>query len=168
MAYPFSMTFTDARGFMATLHLWVDEVTLADAVTSANAIAPLIFSLSNADMQHAGGCLLLNPSQLQYGGTDDFQACWIKAQIVLTDLNGGLHRIEIPSPKTNIFLSDLETLDVLNGDVTALFTALHTYHACGPNGLVFSELVGGKRIHRRTHRKINNTILSPTLTQGLA
>lgn len=72
-----------------------------------------------------------------------------KALFKALDQDGQAHNWKIPGPGTGIFLSDGETVDLTDADVSTWISAVTT-HAKGPGGATVANVLSG---HRTTNRK---------------
>lgn len=182
VAFPFPgvrhqfLTYRDAKGNTARVSFYLDDnggdnnsdATLVESIITA------INNISNAAYQSASGAVS-HFGVAQYGAAGvEYQPIQTKAQLVYQDVSGGLHRLQIPSPKSSIFLADLQTVNpaaagivTLNGLMAAATVpATGTAFVCSRSGLLISNFMGGVLKTTKLRRKLNILVLTPLLTGG--
>jgi hypothetical protein len=161
--YPAWVSFVDCRGWRDRMLWWVSAANQSDANGQAQAIFDDTVSLSNANAQSAGGVLGLSNLAVQYGSTATYSSIVDRCVFVWQDHVGLLHRFELPAPSAGIFLADGETLDPVDGAVATMRAAWLANGACGRSGALLEQLVGGRRVRRRSRRTLDAFTKSPSL-----
>ena len=180
VAFPFPavrhqhITYRDAKGNTARVSFYLDDNggdNNSDAVL-VESIITAMNALTNAAYQSASGAVS-HYGVVQYGAAaTEYQPIQTKALLTYQDVAGGLHRIQIPSPKSSIFLADLETVNPANGLVTALnalmasasVPATGTAFVCSRSGNLISNYMGGVLKTTKIRRKLTTFVLTPSLT----
>lgn len=180
VAFPFPavrhqfITYRDAKGNTARVSFYLDDnggdnnsdATLVESIITA------INAISNAAYQSASGAVS-HFGVVQYGASAvEYQPIQTKAVLTYQDVAGGLHRLQIPSPKSTIFLADLETVNPANAGIIALnaLMASTTVPSTGTafvssrSGLLISNYMGGVLKSTKLRRKLTTFVLTPTLT----
>jgi hypothetical protein len=167
----FGGTFRDARGQTgrtgAYVQLEAGTGNYNDAVNLAEDVVAAIEACSNAALIGGYGLTaqVMNPDM--YGTNEAFANVEDKAVLTFLTSAYGLAKIEIPAPKSDIFLLDQETVDLAATDVAALAAAVvlvgtHGETVCNKAGANYGVLVGGARARRRFQRKTTLWTLDPT------
>lgn len=182
VAFPFPgvrhqfLTYRDAKGNTARVSFYLDDnggdnnsdATLVESIiTALNALTDAAYQSASGAVSHFGVA--------QYGASAvEYQPIQLKARFVYQDVSGALHRIQIPSPKSSIFLSDLETVNPANTAVAAFnaimaqatVPATGTGYVSSRQGLLISNFMGGLLMATKMRRKANIFVLTPSLTGG--
>ena len=152
-----SYTFRDAKGNVSTTRLFVDTAAHAAAIRAA------LDALTNASLNAAHGIDAISPLPATYGAAGQFQSVEDKAHLTFTDASGQAHRYSVPAPLAAIFLADLETVDPANSLVGAFSTAILA-GAFSRNGIAVTAFIGGVRIRRKLHRRLDIFTKNPAET----
>jgi hypothetical protein len=119
--------------------------------------------LSNAVLQSYIGPATQPAQEVVYGTNAVYPAVEDKAIFTFQTATGGIHRLQIPAPKSTIFLADGETVDPANTDVVAFVSAVIA-NAVTRNGEVIGFGAFGTRIRRKLHRKLTIFVKNPDET----
>lgn len=166
----YNTTYVDAKGNNARFSFYVNADTAARAFGfGPNAFLPLVDVLTNAARNGTSGGFGELHLPGVYGTQATFGSIEDKANFTLVDQAGLIHHYQIPAPKSAIFLADQETVNIAQTDVAAFIAYILSV---GPNGEfistkggeAFGSVVGGIRIRRKIHRRINIFTKNPTET----
>ncbi|HWT78544.1 MAG TPA: hypothetical protein VN648_07050, partial [Candidatus Methylomirabilis sp.] len=134
------INFVDAKGQKGGFSFVISADTPAHQVSLVEAILAASLNLTNAVAYSLPNTWDGLPSTGALGNTGSYQDITIKAVMTFVDLDGQIHRYEIPAPKTSIFKPDLVTVDPGNTDVatwaavmTATLTGAHVTSKSGIN-----------------------------------
>jgi hypothetical protein len=178
--YTATCTFRDAEGKVGKLQqrFTLQEATppTAPAVTDVDAAVEAwgaaLAQLSNANVYSISWTkrivqsVLLPPEAI--GGFDSIED---KAEIVLTDQEGNIQKVQVPAPSDSIFLgNDNETVQPTSTPVAAYNTLLTTPQVHGTAGVYWTTNLGnplaayiaGYRRRAKTRRKFRPGIASET------
>lgn len=176
-----TFTFYDAKQQLARMKVYIADQAFATAATDGENIANTLAPLSNSS-QAAGGVVrsngpfTSNAVPVSPGTAATYEDVADKAVFVFQDAFGGLHRYQVPCPKTAIFLADQETIDFTNALVKQFVANVTntTFAGTAPvgmtNALVSREdvpltaAVGGYRRRGKTPRKFNIFTRNPALS----
>jgi hypothetical protein len=159
-----SYGFRDAKNNTARLTVIIGGAT--DALIDLFITGPLLVHLqavSNATVYPVQDANKL--SKRIIGTAANYQNVEDKAVLTFTDQIGGMHRYQIAAPKTAVFKADQETVDAVQADMALLLADFQSnvvgfFDDIGP--LLY---VGGTRIRRKQHRKVNIFTRDPTLSE---
>jgi hypothetical protein len=142
---------------------------VGDAVVATNQIAAAVVAMSNGVPVKYDGLISAVANPNAYGSNAEFPNAEDKAVLTFLMADHSFNKFSIPAPKSAIFLSDLETVDLTNSLVLALNNALQAVDAVGgeatsKNGSFFSVIIAGQRSRRRFQRQTTIWTLNPELT----
>lgn len=143
-----TLTFRDSRMFVGQTRYYVAADSDAEAEANALGIADALQLLSDGAWTGAVGPYT-TPAGAPTPGSD---ATYQNAEMVirltwLTD-DGVAIGVDVPCPATALFISDQESISLLNPDLSGAATAGLTYKLCTRGGLRAVSFVGATRIMR--------------------
>jgi len=167
MAAPVAAAFTawgfrDAKGNTVRLRCLVGTATSAGLITQQGNLGPLLQACSNA---HVYAITTADAPDRAYGTSAEYNTVEDKAQLTFVGVDGSLHRYQVAAPISGAFLADQETVNPANTAIAALVTFFQTYvygRAADTSPLTY---IGGSRVRRRQHRRLNIFVKDPTLTE---
>jgi len=159
--FPQSATFRDARGFIGRTLTYLDAPDNDTARTYGEAIVGAIASLSTARFEQAAGPWTTSPIEQLPGPGGTYNTVEIKAVIAFGDTNGGVINVEIPAPAAAIFAANGEDLDPTNAGLIDAVATILANNLCGRGGFLANSWLGGRRVQRRTRRRMNVYTLNP-------
>lgn len=157
-----SIGFRDSKGQTSRTTIIIGGATNAAIDTAVASWGTVTAAVSNASAY-----FVQDPSQIdkrQYGTTATYATVEDKMVLTFYGSNGALHRFQYAAPKAAGFLADQETVNQAETNVNALlvFISANCYGTpLDTSPLVF---VGGYRLRRKMHRKVNIFTLNPALT----
>jgi hypothetical protein len=160
-AYRVSLTFRDAKGNTSRLRVLVGDATSAAVITDIGTLEGHVAAVTNA---HTGTNLDSTPNTT-YGTNATFASVEDGAILTFVGPNGDLHRYKIPAPKSVIFNTDGETVLPSQANIAAVINDFQTFVFGSDIDTAPLTYVGGTRIRRKQHRKLNIYIKDPTLTE---
>jgi len=152
--------FRDAKGFIRRMRFIIGAASNAAVLTDAAALTVLLQNVSNAHVFQTAdahkGVYTLGTAATYLDAED-------KMVLVFNDPDGGLHRYQVPAPKSAGFLADQETVNSAQTDVAALITAFGTYIYGDQLDTAPLVYLGGSRQRRKQSRKFNIITRDPSL-----
>lgn len=178
-----SYTFYDAKQQTARVSMYFDNNPAANIVqANAGFIATDMAVISNSSTAAAAsirgnGPFTTAPVPVTPGAQATYLDASDKAVFVFQDAVGGLHKYQIPCPKSTIFQADQETIDFtvagvkqfvadMTGVVFGGTAAQTTLPTNTRNGVALSASVGGYRVRRKAPRKFNIYTRNAPLSGG--
>lgn len=163
----YNTTYKDAKGGVARFTFYTSADTQQRAYGYGyTGFLPLVDALTNAIRVSTPGAFGAVGTPGTYGTQATFGSIEDKLQMTFVADGGTLHRFQIPAPKSALFLTDQETVNIAQTDVAAFIAYVL---GTGPNGefictqdeKAFGASPGGMRIRRKNQRKLNIFIKNP-------
>lgn len=162
--YPQAFTFRDAKGDVSRVSVFVTDATYAAATNDMTTLQPLLTALTNAVLVNAKGPLTSSPAAAGYGTAAEFDTIEDKAVLSFVTSTGAIHRYQVPAPKSGIFLADKETIDPAQADVAAFTAGVVANKVSSRDGALITAYIGGVRLRKKLHRRVNIYTKAPNLT----
>lgn len=178
-----SFTFYDAKQQSARMSIFLDNNPAANVVqANAQFIAVDLGVISNTSTAAAStvrskGPLTTAPVPVSPGTAATYVDVYDKAVFVFQDAEGGLHKYQVPCPKSTIFQADQETIDFtvagvkqFVADMTAVTfsgtAAQTTLPVNSREGIPLTASVGGYRRRSKASRRFNIYTRNAALSGG--
>lgn len=175
------LSYRDNSGNTSRVGFWIglDPAvgTATDIAQTAAAVRDAITACTNAKLVGVSGYFDVVPDPSQYGSAAQYNNVEDKARLQFNSASRLRYTtLSIPAPKLSDFFSggagtggDEETVNPADANITALVAALQTViggaaPTVGPVNDVFHNLIVGKLIRRKAHRKIGRWTKDPTGT----
>lgn len=175
------LTFRDNTGNTSRVGYWVGLDPLVgspnDMVICATTIENALAACTNAKLVGNSGSFDNLPDPSQYGAAAQYNNVEDKARLQFNSASRQRYTtLQIPAPKLSNFFSggggtggDEETVNPADANIIALVAALQlvtggSAATVGPVNDVFHNLIVGKLIRRKAHRRIGRWTKDPTGT----
>lgn len=142
------LTFRDSRMFSGQSRFWVTGGSDVAIESNALAIATLLSYLSNAQWTGAIGPYNTPPFQPNAGASAAYQNIEEVIRLTWLTVDGLAIGVDVPCPISSIFISDQESIALLNPVIAAAGSGAITYQLCTRGGLVAVSFVGAARLMR--------------------
>jgi hypothetical protein len=156
-----SYRFRDAKGNVARMTVVIGDTTPTTIHTDSGTLKTHLQAISNAHVSEVD----TDYTDQAYGTAANYLD--VEDKLVLSfNLNGVIHRFQVPAPITGVFLADQETADSTVAALASVITDFQTFvyardtAISGPMG----TFLGGIRIRRKLHRKLTIRNKNPALT----
>lgn len=143
-----TLSWRDSRGFIGHSRYYVGGVSDGERSANAQAIANLLANLSNAHLESAKGPWTATVAAPAYGASVEYNNIEAVLHLAWRTAEGVAVTTELPCPISGAFVSDQETLSILNPDVAALMSGGVTYKISTRGGLAAAGWTGGTRLMR--------------------
>lgn len=158
---PLNATWRDCKGVIAR-NKWLFFINPngANAGTFVVNFLTAWENLTHAALASYSGFSGLAAQSVAYGTAQDYRDAADKAVFVFQTSKGGLHKFQLPSPATSIFLPDGRTINPLDagviGVVNQMTTVISTdFQPSDRDGNPFTLFLGGYRRRAKEPRKVN-------------
>jgi hypothetical protein len=156
-----SYRFRDAKGNTGRMTFIIGDATEAAVMADYDAGVALLQACTNANVQE-----VTSPNPVRtYGTNAEFPNIEDKAVLVFSDSQSKRHTFQLPAPKLNIFEADGETVKQTGGSLPALLTWIETFVFGFQTDTAALGYLGGFRLRRKNHRKVNINVLSSNLDE---
>lgn len=148
MAWEEVLTYRDYRQYVGRSTYYVSAPNPLAARTQALALADLLIACSTGTFVQAVGPYTNPPTMPLPGSGDQYNNAEMVLRFTwLTDENIAIG-IDIPCPDSALFLSDQESVTLLNPAVTDLIAGAITQKLCTRGGQLATQFIGARRIMR--------------------
>jgi hypothetical protein len=156
----YTFSFRDSRGEVSRMRGLIGDATFSAVEGDAVNGKALLQAVSNAHVYLPA----VDGFDRTYGATAEYETSEDKAVLTFADPAGFLHRFQIPAPLAAGFLADKETVNSAETNMAALITWMSAYLYGRKTDTAALTYIGGVRIRRKTHRKLNIMVKNPALT----
>jgi hypothetical protein len=139
----------------------IGGATIAAVQTNVVTLRGHLAAASNA---HCYSITYSNGPDRTYGTAANYLDVEDKMEMVFVDVNGNLHRYQVPAPLTTDFLADQETMNGADTNVSAIITDLQTFGYGVLTDTAPLVIISGIRKRKRFQRKFNILTKNPALT----
>jgi hypothetical protein len=158
------LTFRDSRMFAGQTRYYVGGVDETEARGNALAIAALLTPLSNGQWTGASGPYNTPPLAPTQGADALYQNIEEVIRLTWITADGVAIYVEVPCPKSALFLDDQESLALLNPAIAAVSTGVLSYKLCTRGGALAVSFIGATRIMRGFRATQTMRTLDPSET----
>jgi hypothetical protein len=146
-----SYTFRDSKGNVTRSTFKIGDATGTAIETDYAALQNHLQAISNATVSQSS---LAAPNRT-LGTSATYEDVEDKLVLTCTDTQGGIHRFQIPAPKSAEFLADQETVNLAETNMALVVTDIQTFVYGFRTDTAPLTVVGGIRQRRKLHRKTN-------------
>lgn len=142
------LTFRDSRMFYGTTRYYVASDSDVEAIANALGIADALQLLTDGAWTGATGPYNTPPGVPTPGSDAIYQNIEMIIRLVWITEDGVAIMVEVPAPATALFISDQESISLLNPDLADAAAAGLTYKLCTRGGQLAVSFIGATRIMR--------------------
>jgi hypothetical protein len=157
-------TWMDDRGFTGNTNFYVGGGDEDEARLNGLAIVNALTSITRGQLISAKGAYTLPPTRPDYG--DSLPYNFIESELLMTFITDDdvAVNLSIPTPVDNSFVSDQETISILNVAVNDVVTAALDHLLCTRGGVPVLRWVGAQRVMRAQRARQSIRGLDPSET----
>ena len=145
-----TLTWKDRLGKIARVAVYILSTITNPNDAVVNAVRTVLAAISKALNPEAS--LAITTSFTGTAGTGSYSNIEDRVLMRFKDANGKPHTFRIPCPKSTIFTSDKETVDVANSAVIAWKNAVIA-NCLTKAGVAITTFLGGRRSRKKAQKK---------------
>jgi len=158
------LTFYDSRNYTGFTRFYTTDSNEDDLLTNAQQLSSLFSVLSNGHFTQAVGPWTTSPVLPTTGSSTIYENIETRIRLVWATEDGIAIAVEVPCPKSELFLEDQETPSLLSEALTDAAAGGITYKLCTRGGKVATQFMGAGRVMRGLRSQLNVGILDPNET----